>query len=73
MRIKDVASVERNAENFAISGTYNNLPAAGLALRLATGANVLETVEAVKEVLAAQEPFLPEGVKIVYPMTRLLL
>src|SRR5690606_11832382 len=56
VRIKDVASVERNAENFAISGTYNNLPAAGLALRLATGANVLETVEAVKEVLAAQEP-----------------
>lgn len=67
VRIKDVATVTRDAENFAISAKYNNQHAAGLALRLATGANVLETVEAVKEVLDAQAPFLPDGVKIVYP------
>lgn len=67
VRIKDVASVALGAENFAISSRYNNQPAAALALRLATGANVLETVDAVKQVLQAQEPFLPDGVKIVYP------
>ncbi|NYT23494.1 efflux RND transporter permease subunit [Alcaligenaceae bacterium] len=67
VRIKDVASVTRDAENFSISSRYDNKPAAALALRLATGANVLDTVEAVKEVLKAQEPFLPDGVKIVYP------
>ncbi len=67
VRIKDVATVVRDAENFAITSKYNNRHAAGLALRLATGANVLDTVEAVKEVLRQQEPFLPDGVKIVYP------
>ena len=67
VRISDVATVGLDAENFSISGKYNNKPAAGLALRLATGANVLETVEAVKEVLKSQEPFLPDGVSIVYP------
>ena len=67
VRVKDVATVGLDAENFSISGEYNNKPAAGLALRLATGANVLETVEAVKEVLKSQEPFLPDGVSVVYP------
>jgi len=67
VRIRDVATVEKNAENFAISAKYNNQHAAGLALRLATGANVLDTVEAVKEVLEQQQAFLPDGVKIVYP------
>lgn len=67
VRIHHVATVNLDAENFAISSKYNNLPAAGLALRLATGANVLDTVKAVKEVLEAQEAFLPNGVKIVYP------
>src|SRR5690606_20990746 len=67
VRIKDVATVGRDAENFAISGSYNNKPAAALALRLASGANVLETVDRVKAVLEAQKPFLPDGVSIVYP------
>ena len=67
VRVKDVATVSLGAENFSISSRYDNKPAAALALRLATGANVLDTVEAVKEVLEAQKPFLPEGVSIVYP------
>ncbi|MFT0850095.1 efflux RND transporter permease subunit [Achromobacter sp. F4_2707] len=67
VRIHHVADVALDAENFAISGKYNNMPAAGLALRLATGANVLDTVERVKEVLKEQEPFLPDGVSVVYP------
>ncbi|MCK9506357.1 MAG: efflux RND transporter permease subunit [Porticoccaceae bacterium] len=67
VRVKDVATVSLDAENFSISAKYNNKPAAGLALRLATGANVLDTVEAVKKALEDQAPFLPDGLKIVYP------
>src|SRR5690554_310370 len=67
VRISDVAEVSLDSENFSISAKYSNMPSAGIALRLATGANVLDTVEAVKEVLKSQEPFLPPGLKVVYP------
>src|SRR5690554_5228089 len=67
VRISDVAEVSLDSENFSISAKYNNMPSAGIALRLATGANVVDTVEAVKEVLKSQEPFLPPGLKVVYP------
>src|SRR5690606_31095996 len=60
VRLKDVAEVGLGSENFAISGLYNGMPSAGMALRLATGANLLETVDAVKQTVAALEPFLPE-------------
>src|SRR3546814_6877901 len=38
-----------------------------MALRLASGGNLLETVESVEGVISKLEPFLPDGLKIVYP------
>src|SRR3546814_486595 len=38
-----------------------------MALRLATGANVLATIEDVRATIATLEPYLPAGVKVVYP------
>ncbi|WEK28844.1 MAG: efflux RND transporter permease subunit [Candidatus Pseudomonas phytovorans] len=67
VRVKDVAEVGLGAENFSISGTYNSKPAAAIALRLATGANLLETVKAVRETVAEIEPNLPKGLKVVFP------
>src|SRR5690606_32845348 len=67
VRIKDVAEVGLGSENFSISGEYNGMPASGMALRLATGGNLLDAVENVREVIADLEPYLPEGVKVVYP------
>jgi len=67
IRLKDVASVGLGSENFAISTKYNGKPSAGIALRLATGANLLDTVKAVRQTVAALEPYMPEGVKVVYP------
>src|SRR5690606_16442074 len=55
------------ADNYSISGNFNGTPSAGIALRLAPGGNLLETVDNVRAVLDAQEPFLPDGVKIIYP------
>ena len=67
VRLGDVAEVGLGSENFSISSQYNGKPAVGLGLRLATGANLLETVAAVRETMAQLQPFMPEGVKVVYP------
>jgi multidrug efflux pump len=67
VRIKDVAEVGLQAENFSISSQFNGKPAAGLALRLATGANLLDAVAAVKKTADELKPYLPEGVEIVFP------
>lgn len=63
----DVAEINLGNENYAITGKYNGAPAAGMALRLATGANQLETATRVKEALSELERFLPEGIEIVLP------
>jgi multidrug efflux pump len=67
VRVKDVATVGLGAENFSISGTYNGKPAAAIALRLATGANLLETVKGVRQTVAELEPYFPKGLKVVFP------
>lgn len=68
VRLKDVSeSIELGAENYAINALYNGKPASGIALKLATGANALNTAKAVRETVAKLEPFLPEGVAVVYP------
>lgn len=67
VRLADVAEVSLGNENYSTAGKYNGKPAAGMALRLATGANQLETAQRVRQTLAELEPFLPEGMKIVFP------
>lgn len=67
VRLKDVARVELGGENYSINAQYNGLPASGLAIKLATGANALDTAKAVRKTIADLEPFFPEGVKVVYP------
>jgi len=67
IRLKDVAEVGLSSENFSISAKYNGMPAAAMALRLAPGANLLESVKAVHETVDRLTPYLPEGVEVVYP------
>ncbi|PTU77185.1 hydrophobe/amphiphile efflux-1 family RND transporter [Pseudomonas indoloxydans] len=67
IRVKDVARVALGADNFAISSKHNGRPSAALALRLASGGNLLETVKAVKAVMEKQKAYLPEGVEVFYP------
>jgi hydrophobe/amphiphile efflux-1 (HAE1) family protein len=67
VRLMDVAEVSIGSENFSISSQFNGKPAAGLALRLASGANLLDTVAQVKETVEALKPYLPEGVEVYFP------
>ncbi|HDL8053925.1 TPA: efflux RND transporter permease AcrB [Yersinia enterocolitica] len=67
VRLKDVAIVQLGAENYNIIARYNGKPAAGIGIKLATGANALNTSAAVKAELAKLQPFFPAGLKVVYP------
>ncbi|MGH8257461.1 MAG: efflux RND transporter permease subunit, partial [Steroidobacteraceae bacterium] len=67
VRIKDVARVELGGENYTIDTKYNGQPAAGLAVQLASGANALQTANAVRTRLAQLSRYFPHGLKVVYP------
>jgi len=45
----------------------NGQAATGLGIKLATGANALDTAAAIKSKLAQLQPFFPQGLKVVYP------
>ncbi|MCE2570860.1 efflux RND transporter permease subunit [Motilimonas eburnea] len=65
--LRDVARVELGAESYAVESYYNGMPASGLAVKLATGANALDTAELVKAKLAEMKPFFPQGLEVKYP------
>ncbi|NIY77000.1 efflux RND transporter permease subunit [Thalassospira sp. HF15] len=67
VRLGDVARIEIGGESYDIVGRYNAQSATGIGINLATGANALDTAEAVKSRLAELKPFFPQGVEIVYP------
>ena len=66
--LKDVARVELGAQIYSPTAKINHAPAAAIALKLAAGANQLATETAVRNELAALEPFFPPGLKIDYPL-----
>ncbi len=67
VRLKDVARVELGGENYNVIARINGKPAAGLGIKLATGANALDTAKAIKAKLAELQPFFPQGMKVLYP------
>jgi len=67
VRLRDVARIGLGAESYAIYTEYNAHPAAGLAVKLATGANALQTANAVRATMAQLAPFFPQGLRLVYP------
>ncbi|MWV16338.1 efflux RND transporter permease subunit [Pseudomonas sp. L-22-4S-12] len=67
VRLRDVAKVELGGENYSISAQYNGMPASGMAIKLATGANALDTAQAVRDTIKELEPFFPAGMRVVFP------
>jgi multidrug efflux pump len=64
--LKDVARIERGSESYSVDGKFNGYAASGLGLSLGTGANALETSQAVKERLEQLQQNFPEGLKLAY-------
>lgn len=67
VRLRDVARVELGSQNYNRIARYKRMPASGIAVSLASGANALETAALVKERIAELQSFLPPEVKIIYP------
>ena len=68
VRLRDVAKVELGSENYSYIARYKRHPASGMAVSLASGANALETIEAVKKRVEELAVNLPDSVEIVYPV-----
>src|SRR5690606_8579396 len=67
VRLKDVARIELGAEDYNFIARYKRMPASGMAISLATGANALETEGLVKAKIEELSVYLPENIQIVYP------
>ncbi|GGZ81089.1 multidrug efflux RND transporter permease subunit [Ignatzschineria indica] len=65
--LSDVARVELSPESEAVAVKYNNTPAAGLAVSLASGANALDTATAVKSYLEKISVDFPSGLAYTFP------
>jgi multidrug efflux pump len=67
VRLRDVARIEIGSESYAIGSLYNGQPAAGIGVKLASGANALDTAAAVRATIGRLRPLLPAGLEVVYP------
>ena len=67
VRLKDVADCKIGTENYDVEARYKGKPMGGMALRLAAGANALETADRVKAKMAELSKYFPQGMKVVYP------
>lgn len=67
VRIKDVGKAELGTEFYDVQAFYNGKPSAGLAIRMAAGANALDTADAVRKKMAEMSRYFPPGMKVVYP------
>jgi len=67
VRLRDVAECKIGTENYDIEARYKGKPVAGMAIRLAAGANALDTGNRIKAKMVELERYFPTGVKTVYP------
>jgi multidrug efflux pump len=68
VRLRDVARIGFGPESYVRSARYNGYPASALAVKLASGANALDTIAAVKATLARLRPVFPPGLRVIYPL-----
>lgn len=65
--LKDVARVELGSESYQVQGKQNNIPSSGIAIRLSSGANALDTATNVKALIDKLSPYFPEWMEVTYP------
>ncbi|ENV66114.1 AdeJ [Acinetobacter junii] len=63
VRLSDVARVELGSDNYQFDSKFNGNPAGGVAIKLATGANALDTAAAVEKRLSELRVNYPSGLK----------
>ena len=68
VRLRDVARISFGGENYSMEEKFNGHPAAALAIKLESGANAVQTIAAVKALVAKLQPTFPPGLKAIYPI-----
>lgn len=67
VRLHDVAKIARGGENYNFVVKINGKPASALGIQLASGANALDTANAIRSKIASMQSHFPRGLKVVYP------
>ncbi len=67
VKLKDVAECRVGTENYDIEARFKGMPMGGMAIRLASGANALDTGDRVKAKMEELSKYFPHGMKVVYP------
>ncbi|MDR2550364.1 MAG: efflux RND transporter permease subunit [Desulfobulbus sp.] len=67
IQLKDVADCKVGTEDYGLHSFYNGKPMGGMAIRLASGANALDTGNRVKDKMLELSKYFPSGMKVVYP------
>jgi len=67
VRLQDVARIELGTESYESDVLYNGKPSGGMIVRLASGANALDTDKAVKAKMEELSQYFPAGMKVIYP------
>ncbi len=67
VHLQDVARVELGGESYEAVSRFNGKPAAGMAIKLAAGANALNTADAVTKRLNELKTRFPAGLDVVIP------
>jgi hydrophobe/amphiphile efflux-1 (HAE1) family protein len=68
VKLSDVARIELGSENYSFLARFNGKPASGFAVKLAPGANALQTVADVKAKVNELAKDFPPDIKVAYPL-----
>ncbi|MEI8055353.1 MAG: efflux RND transporter permease subunit [bacterium] len=67
VRLKDVARVEIGEENYGFTARLDGKPGTGIGIKLAAGANALDTANAIRAKIKQMQPDFPRGVEVTVP------
>jgi multidrug efflux pump len=67
VRLKDVARVELNAQNYTVAARLNGKPSTGIGVQLSPSGNALETAKAIRTRMGELAPYFPPGMSWAIP------
>jgi multidrug efflux pump len=67
VRLKDVARVELNAQNYSVAARLNGKPSTGIGVQLSPSGNALETAKAIRVRMGELAPYFPPGMSWAIP------
>lgn len=67
VRVKDVARIELGAQDYTVAARVDGQPTAAIAVRMAPGANALDTAKAVKDRMAELARYFPPNISWMVP------